>query len=124
MDAKIKESLIDMVFQEWPAEDIDLSDRPVSPCSECLVAAMCKKLCPAITNYVFEHETYDRALERTLLQCTSPHIMDLFELESHKDGIYKRWLVRTYRGRIQSFEQRDTSVFGSDKKNMVKTSEC
>jgi len=91
----------DFILKE---HDIDLSKRPASPCNECLVAAMCKKLCPDITDYLFDYETYDRALEKTLLQCWNNSAgMDMFELRSHRRGIYKRWLVRAYRGRIQSF---------------------
>jgi hypothetical protein len=105
-----EETLIDMIFREGETVDIDLSSRPLSPCNECLVASMCKTLCSAVTDYFFKHETYDAALERTLIHCTRDHIMDLFELRSHRNGIHKRWLIRTYRGRIQSFEQREESI--------------
>ncbi len=110
MDAKTRAiDLTDMIFQEGELEDIDLSNRPVSPCNECLVASMCKKLCPDITNYLFDYETYDRALERTLIQCATnyPMTMDMFELQSRRKGKSKRWVIRTYRGRIQSFEEKN-----------------
>ncbi len=109
MDVKTRAiELTDMVFQEGELADIDLSNRPVSPCNECLVASMCKKLCPAITDYLFQYETYDRALERTLMQCTSSFsVMDIFELKSHRKGKHKRWIVRTHKGRIQSFVEED-----------------
>ncbi len=107
MDAKTRAvDLSEHVLEDY---DIDLSNRPSSPCSECLVAAMCKRMCPAITNYLFDYDTYDRALERTLIQCATnkPMTMDLFELKSHRKGKHKNWLIRVHRGRIQSFEQRE-----------------
>lgn len=105
----VKTRLVDFSNNILEEYDIDLSNRPVSPCNECLVSIMCKKLCPDVTNYLFDYETYDRALEKTLIQCATnyPLNMEIFELRSHRKGEYKKWVVRTYRGRIQSFKERN-----------------
>jgi hypothetical protein len=111
MDVKTRVvDLVGMIFQEGEeAADIDLSARPASPCNVCLVSIMCKSLCPAVTDYLFDYETYDTALERTLIQCATDRsmIMDIFELKSRRKGLYKNWIIRTYRGRIQSFIERE-----------------
>ncbi len=107
----VKTRAVDVSKQLLEDYDIDLSKRPTSPCNECLVASMCKKMCPAITDYLFQYETYDRALERTLMQCTTSFsVVDIFELKSHMKGKYKRWLIRTYKGRIQSFVETESGT--------------